>query len=219
MDVSGLASERATILNPCGYELEARPCQPSKCQKFAVYKKEGTRQSLPAIGAAADESKEADAQKSLLLLASLGVVRYPMGRFTNPPFPLDFWTIHGLLLGRTLNINARMWHLERESLGLIMAQLYFSIRQEFWWANAACVSILALQDLQCYRWLDRPKLHAANRDLVSRLSPLITDRHDGCSLRYEVRPGVECDVYSVRRMQELFVLEGQPRDDGVNNVV
>jgi len=275
-DLPSLVSELATILNRCGYELEVQLSQ----QQFFVYKMEGVRQSLPAVGASTNDGEEPSAQKMLLLLKKLGAFRYvdtkydsfgdddgdalslttsqkmllllkKLGAYLNvdtaflnvdtnndsfddddgdvlslatsdlieyPPFPLDFWTIRGLLLGKILNIKARLWRLDPKWLLIALLVTGFNKSPYYW--LIFMFWLVVDKELRSYRWVDLPEFHTANQVLVSRLSPLIEDRHNGCSLRYEIKRGKGSNIYSIRMLQELFVLEDHPsRDDSVHSGV
>lgn len=236
-NASNLTFDLARSANQCGYALKEVQSSMTDRLMLVVYKKEGCVQSLPEVVDtdnvdAASESDRNEEQASQLILKvweKLKLFRYAP-RDSSPPvpqanpnddaeplseevsFPIDFWTVHGILLGKQL--SSRTDSEARNvcsSIFFILCYLLVLVGTSsliiFFAFEGASVKFLVFFILfvigmivlgLLYRCFEAPKIHKAYSDLASNLSPLIRDRHGGCSLRYEISPisdSVCCNLF------------------------
>jgi len=141
-------------------------------------------------------------------------------------FPVDFWTIRGLEMGIQLVMRDHVSKRGTYLFLLILVYLTLIViatssrtpnTEDFW---ETFLYIFVFPTLICLfeAYIVEPEYHPAFRDIALHLSPLIEDRHEGCSLHYETtgRVVVGWQRWTCLRWAEkgVFVLnESQPQHD------
>jgi len=197
------------MLESCGYSFEIEEEVGSGFRKISLYKKKGDLQitSLPK-GDKTDKAEEVANKRWILFDVDND------GEDVSPN-PLDLWTLKGIRLGRTLILASTAEAAHRfilffgvtvYILGIaVLSPLFFCVLCLLL-AVAKKNSILIILIIGVI-FCDKPKLFTAMEDLCKRFSPLIHDRHEGYSLRYEItdKPGPN---------PGMFVLESPPAKNG-----
>ena len=174
------------------------------------------KDNVDATASESDRNEEKNSQAILKIWEKYKFIQYaPRDSSPSPPpvpranpdddaepleevsFPIDFWIVNGIVLGIQLDrrANSKFLNVFFHIVSILvlislLGSLNYMVELKFAFFMLLVVPLVLIIELivliQFYQWFEQPRALQAYCDLASNLSPLIRDRHGGCSLRHEV---------------------------------